>query len=110
MNRGIFLDRSKAERRTLHDIIVRYETEMLGSAASEQGLGEGFPKSEEDRLLSICDVDSNNLLGLIVQFAINTAMRQGEIVEIRWDDIDLERYTAIVRGTQGTVTKNGDIR
>jgi integrase len=44
------------------------------------------PLSEEDRLLTMCDDDSNLLLGKIVRFAILTAMRQGEIVGLLWQD------------------------
>jgi integrase len=68
------------------------------------------PRSEEEHLLDACDTDSNPWLGWIVRFAIHTAMRQGEIVGLRWSDIDLAKRTAVVRGASGTVTKNGEIR
>jgi len=68
------------------------------------------PKSEEERLLTACDEDANPLLGPIARFAIATAMRQGEIVGLRWADIDLKKCTAVVRGAAGTVTKNGEVR
>jgi integrase len=72
---------------------------------------EGLPEtSEEERLLAACDADSNRWLGPIVRFAIYTAMRQGEIVGLRWPDIDLKKRIAIVRGAAGTVTKNGEVR
>lgn len=80
------------------------------AAAEHPAEANGVPLSEEDRLLAICDEDPNPLLGKIVRFAILTAMRQGEIVGLRWQDIDLKRRTAIVRGALGTVTKNNDIR
>jgi len=66
--------------------------------------------SEEERLLSACDADTNRWLGPIVRFAIATALRQGEIVGMQWSDIDLIRRTAVVRGASGTVTKNGEVR
>ncbi len=66
--------------------------------------------SEEERLLKACDEDTNQLLGFIVRFAIHTAMRQGEIVGLRWKDIDLAKHTAIVRGATQDVTKNGEVR
>lgn len=37
-------------------------------------------------------------------------MRQGEIVGLRWNDIDFAKRTAIVRGGSGDVTKNGEVR
>lgn len=67
-------------------------------------------KSEEELLLSECDTDTNPWLGAIVRFAIYTAMRQGEIIGLQWADIDLLRRTAMVRGANGTVTKNGEVR
>jgi integrase len=68
------------------------------------------PKSEEERLLAACDADTNRWLGPIVRFAALTAMRQGEIVGLRWSDINLKTRTAVVRGAGGVVTKNGEIR
>jgi integrase len=67
-------------------------------------------KSEEERLLAACDSDTNPWLGVIVRFAIFTAMRQGEIIGLRWADIDLRKRTATVRGAAGNVTKNGEVR
>jgi len=74
------------------------------------GAGRSQSKSEEARLLTACDDDTNRWLGPIVRFASLTAMRQGEIVGLRWSDIDLRKRTAVVRGAAGTVTKNGEIR
>lgn len=60
-------------------------------------------KDEEARLLAACDEDGNKLLGPIVRLAIETAMRQKELCELRWKDVDLEKGVATVRGP-----KNGD--
>ena len=43
-----------------------------------------------------------------VEFAIETAARQSELVSLTWQDVDLKRQTARLRGIDGTVTKNGD--
>jgi integrase len=67
-------------------------------------------KTEEDVLLAECEKGFHKLLSPIVKFAILTAMRQGEIVGLKWNDIDLEKSTAVVRGALGTVTKNNEIR
>jgi integrase len=209
-NRGVFVDRTEAERKTLLDIILRYETEVLGENSEKRGAKQELghlkivradevcksklstlgsadlakfrdrmkavdyapgtivrrlnliqtiieharrewkinlasnpaqmvsrpagadrkrdrvfkpvpvkrPKTapeqreelEEDALLLECDADTNSLLGKIVRFAISTAMRQGEIVGLKWSDINLEQHTAVVRGAAGTVTKNGETR
>jgi integrase len=43
-----------------------------------------------------------------VIFAIETAARQGEIFALTWQDINLEKRTARIRGLQGGITKNDD--
>lgn len=67
-------------------------------------------KTEEELLLDACENSYHELLTPVVQFAILTAMRQGEIVGLKWKDVDLDRSTAVVRGALGTVTKNNEIR
>lgn len=47
----------------------------------------------------------NPLLLPIVEFALETAMRRGEILRLRWDDIDLGSRTATLHET-----KNGYMR
>jgi integrase len=49
--------------------------------------------------------DSNHWILFIVQFALETAMRQGEILALSWTDIDLNKRTAHLQ-----TTKNGDSR
>ena len=43
-----------------------------------------------------------------VVFAIETAARQGEIIALKWEDINLDKRTARIRGLNGEITKNGD--
>ena len=43
-----------------------------------------------------------------VVFAIETAARQGEIFALKWEDINLEKRTARIRGIGGGPTKNDD--
>lgn len=42
------------------------------------------------------------------EFAIETAARQSEIVSLVWQEVDLQRQTARLRGVNGGKTKNGD--
>jgi integrase len=67
-------------------------------------------KTEEELLFAECEKSYHELLAPIVRFAILTAMRQDEIVGLKWKDIDLDKGTAVVRGARGTVTKNNEIR
>jgi len=48
---------------------------------------------------------SNLWMPFIVEFALETAMRQGEILSLRWSDIDLKKRTTYLK-----TTKNGDSR
>lgn len=47
----------------------------------------------------------NPLTILVVQLALETAMRRGELLALRWCDLDLEMRTAVLHDT-----KNGDAR
>jgi integrase len=82
----------------------------LDQKAESSRDGNLHKQSEEERLLAACDNDTNQWLGPVVRFAIATALRQGEIVGLRWPDIDFSKRTAVVRGASGTVTKNGEVR
>jgi integrase len=44
----------------------------------------------------------------IVEFAIETAARQSEILSLKWDDVNLPTQTAKLRGIDGRSTKNND--
>jgi len=66
------------------------------------GCGEA---SEEDRLLEACRKARNPSLLPIVRLALETAMRQGELVGLRWEHVDLTRRIAHLPDT-----KNGEAR
>lgn len=62
---------------------------------------------EEERiaLLSACQESANPHLYPIVLLALSTGMRQGEILKLRWQDVDLEKGRAVLHDT-----KNGERR
>lgn len=60
---------------------------------------------EEKRILRCCLQTNNPLIAAIVSFAIETAMRRGEILGMRWEHVDL--ITRVVRLPD---TKNGTVR
>ncbi|WP_428622205.1 site-specific integrase [Sedimenticola sp.] len=70
-----------------------------------QGRNRRLTWSEAKRLLKGCDRHSNPMLGWVVRIALYTAMRQGEILSLTLDQVDLQRR--IVRLTE---TKNGSAR
>ena len=61
---------------------------------------------EEDRLIVACDASLSGWLGPMVRLALATAMRQGEMVDLAWPDIDFDRRTAILRETKNGTTRS----
>jgi integrase len=60
---------------------------------------------ELDRLMDAAGSCRNPLIGKIVLVALETGMRRGEILNIRLDDVDVERRTLLI-----PTTKNGQPR
>ena len=54
-------------------------------------------KTEEERLLAEC---SENLKSIVV-FALNTGMRKGEILGLKWEHVNLETRQITVENTKG---------
>jgi integrase len=67
--------------------------------------GEEGTEDEETRLLTACREARNPFLLPIVHLALETAMRQDELVSLRWEHIDLNRQIAHLPDT-----KNGEAR
>lgn len=60
---------------------------------------------ELKRLLSACEASRSRALYPVVVLALSTGMRQGEILGLRWRDVDLERCRLTLEDT-----KNGERR
>lgn len=60
---------------------------------------------EEERLLAACDDSRKGYLRDVVLLAIETGMRQAELLGLQWDLVDLEKATARLLDT-----KNGEDR
>jgi integrase len=67
--------------------------------------GYGGVDGEEKRLLAACSGARNPYLLSVVRLALETAMRQGELVALRWENVDLTRRIAHLPDT-----KNGEAR
>lgn len=70
-----------------------------------RGRARFLSQDERERLLASCKESSNPYLYTVVTLAISTGMRQGELMNLRWSDTDLEKGKAILHKT-----KNGDRR
>jgi integrase len=62
---------------------------------------------ERTRLLKACKASSNPYLYPVVVLALSTGMRQGEIMGLTWDDIELQQEQGRITLRE---TKNGEIR
>lgn len=85
--------------------LVRNPVALVRKPSPPAGRNRRLGPFEEDRLLAACDAHSNPLLGWIVRLALHTGMRQGEILSLTRDQVDLRRR--IIRLTE---TKNGSAR
>lgn len=63
---------------------------------------------EERRILRECRRYKNPVLEPMVRLALETAARQGELFSLRWEDVNLVKRVAHVRGKDGGTTKNDD--
>lgn len=61
--------------------------------------------NERTRLINACKMSSNRYLYPFVVLAISTGMRRGEILNLTWGDVDLEKGRIVLQ-----YTKNGDRR
>lgn len=69
-------------------------------------LADDVPRQmQDDELERVMMASSSALLPSIIQLAVETAMRRGEIAGLRWEHIDLERRVAHL-----PATKNGNTR
>ncbi|MBM3191995.1 MAG: site-specific integrase [Chlamydiae bacterium] len=62
-------------------------------------------KEEIEQLLGSCKESKSSHLYLVALFALSTGARQGEILHLKWRDVDFGRQTATFRET-----KNGETR
>jgi integrase len=60
---------------------------------------------ELEKLLKACEASRCRWLPAVIQMAVETGMRRGELLAMRWDDVDLEARTVLLRNT-----KNGHPR
>jgi len=60
---------------------------------------------ERTRLLKACQASDNSYLYPVVVLALSTGMRQGEIMGLAWDDVDIHQGRITLHET-----KNGEIR
>jgi len=55
---------------------------------------------ELEKLLKACEASRSRWLPAVIQLAVETGMRRSELLAMRWDDVDLEARTALLRNTK----------
>lgn len=85
-------------------------TKHIEKRTESRGRVRYLSKDERERLLSACQASTWPRLYLLVLMALTTGARRGELLGLRWKDIDLERGEAIIGEDADTQTKNGDAR
>lgn len=79
--------------------------ELVRKPRLPQGRNRRLVGDEETRLLAACDA-MNPELGDIVRFAIETAMRQGEIMSMTWSMLNLPGHHVHLDKTKNDVTRD----
>jgi len=55
---------------------------------------------ELEKLLKACEASRCRWLPAVIQLAVETGMRRSELLAMRWDDVDLEARTVVLRNTK----------
>ena len=83
----------------------RNPAKMVRRPSAPKGRNRRLQDDEEQRLLAACDVGRNRWMKPLIILAIETGMRRGEILGLRWQHVDLERRIVHLPDT-----KNGEPR
>lgn len=62
-------------------------------------------RDEYDRLLSALKVDRNPYAPALLEFAVETAARRGEMADLMWRDVNLARRIAVLRDTKNSTDR-----
>jgi integrase len=85
--------------------VPRNPVKLVRRPPVPRGRTRRLKEGEEQRLLSACDRGRTPLLKPLIILAIETGMRRGELLDLRWKHVDLKLRVAHL-----PLTKNGDSR
>ena len=72
----------------------------VGRLKEPRGRVRFLSEDERERLLEACRESSDSRLFLLVVLAISTGARKGELLRLRWPDVDLKRGIAVLHQTK----------
>lgn len=81
---------------------------LVRKPAVANGRTRRLEESEESLLLDALEACASPWPHAAAVLAVETAARQSELLALRWQDIDLKRRVARLRGKDGGVTKSGE--
>lgn len=84
---------------------LRNPIELVRKPRLPPGRDRRLQEGEEPKLLEALQAQRNPWVAPLVRLALETAMRQGELLTLRWERVDLARRTAYL-----PETKNGTPR
>lgn len=85
--------------------VPRNPVKLVRRPPVPRGRTRRLNEGEEQRLLDACDRGRTPLMKPLIVLAIETGMRRGELLGLRWEHVDLKRQVAHL-----PLTKNGDSR
>lgn len=77
------------------ELVSRNPAAVARPPAGSRRPGKAFEEHEVDALL---DTAERYRIGPLIAFVLETGLRRGELAGLRWDDVDLGRAVATIRG------------
>ena len=78
---------------------------QISKPREAQGRSRFLSDEERERLLNVCSSSKNTHLFTLVTLALSTGMRRGEMLGLRWENIDIQNRRITL-----FITKNGERR
>jgi integrase len=80
--------------------LVANPAKLVRHPAVAPGRNRRLVPEEEGKLFAACEQSRATMLAAVVRFALETAMRMGEILSLQWRHIDLQKRIAVLPDTK----------